>query len=98
MVQKALFVKLHAKPGKEDELGKFLASALPLAQEEAGTVHWFALKFDSKTYGIYDTFNDDKGRDAHLNGPIAAALMKRAGELLASTPVIEKIDLLAAKA
>jgi quinol monooxygenase YgiN len=97
MVRHALFAKLHAKAGKEVELGKFLESALPLAREEAGTVHWFALKFDEKTYGIFDTFNDEAGRNAHLNGPIAAALMKKADELLSEPPKIEKIDLLVAK-
>jgi quinol monooxygenase YgiN len=97
MVRRALFVKLTAKPGKEAEVAKFLAGALPLAQDEKGTIHWFALKFDEQTYGIFDTFNDDAGREAHLKGPIAAALMKKAGELLAAPPSIEKVDLLASK-
>jgi quinol monooxygenase YgiN len=97
MVRRSLFVKLQANPGKEAELAKFLAAALPLAQDEKGTVHWFALKFDERTYGIFDTFQDDAGRDAHLSGPIAAALMKKAGELLAAPPSIEKVELLASK-
>jgi quinol monooxygenase YgiN len=97
MVHRSLFVKLKAKAGKEAEVAKFLAGALPLAQDEKGTAHWFALKFDEQTYGIFDTFDDDAGREAHLKGPIAAALMKRAGELLAAPPSIEKVDLLASK-
>jgi quinol monooxygenase YgiN len=97
MVRRALFVKLTAKPGKEAEVAKFLAGALPLAQDEKGTIHWFALKFDERTYGIFDTFNEDTGREAHLKGPIAAALMKKADELLAGPPSIEKVELLASK-
>lgn len=98
MVRLSLFVRLHAKPGKEEELGAFLASALPLANQEAGTVHWFALRFDAKTFGVFDTFAAEAGREAHLTGPIAAALMAKAGELLAEPPKIEKVDLIAVKA
>ena len=97
MVKVGLFVKLHAKPGKEAELGTFLQGALPLANQERGTVLWFALRFDAQTYGIFDAFADDSGRNAHLNGEIAKALMAKAGELLASPPNIEKVDVLAAK-
>jgi quinol monooxygenase YgiN len=97
MVRRALLVKLQAKPGKEDELARFLESALPLAMEEKGAIHWFALKFDDRTYGIFDTFGNDADRDTHLAGPIAAALMKKADELLSSSPSIEKVELLAAK-
>ena len=67
MVGKALFVKLEAKPGKESELEQFLASALPLAQNESGTITWFALKFSASTFGIYDTFQDDAGRQARAS-------------------------------
>jgi quinol monooxygenase YgiN len=97
MVRRALFVKLQAKPGKEDELARFLESALPLAIEEKGAKHWFALKFDERTYGIFDSFENDADRDAHLAGPIAAALMKRADELLSTGPSIEKVELMAVK-
>lgn len=97
MVRLALFVRLHAKPGKEEELGAFLAGALPLANQEPGTVHWYALRFDAKTYGVFDTFGGEAGREAHLAGPIAAALMAKASELLAEPPKIEKVDLLAVK-
>jgi quinol monooxygenase YgiN len=97
MAKLALFARLEAKPGKEKALADFLQSALPLASAEAGTTTWFALKFSESTYGIFDTFNDEAGRNAHLSGEIAKALMAHASELLASAPNIEKIDLLAAK-
>jgi quinol monooxygenase YgiN len=98
MVKLALLVRLEAKPGKEKELGDFLAGALPMAQNEPGTIHWFALRIGPSTYGIFDTFEKEEGRQAHLNGPIAAALVARAGELLSTPPVIEQVELLAAKA
>ena len=97
MVRLGLFVRLKAKPGKEAEVAKFLQGALPAAQGEAQTPVWFAIRFGPNEFGIFDAFQDDAGRKAHLNGPIAAALMKRAGELLAETPKIEQIDVLAAK-
>jgi len=97
MTKVALFVRLHAKAGKEAELEKFLAGALPLAQGEAQTPVWFALKFGKAEFGIFDAFADEGGRKAHLAGPIAAALMARAGELLAQPPRIEQVDLLASK-
>ena len=93
----AIWAYLQAKPGKEAELEAFLKSALPLAESETGTTSWFAVKIDKATFGIFDTFADDAGRDAHLNGPIAKALMQKAPELLAKPPSIEKIDILAAK-
>jgi quinol monooxygenase YgiN len=98
MVKQALLVRLEAKPGKEKELGDFLASALPMAQNEAGTIHWFALRIGPSTYGIFDTFEKEESRQAHLNGPIAAALIAKVPELLSQPPVIEQVDLLAAKA
>lgn len=97
MTKLALFVRLHAKPGKEAEVEKFLAGALPLAQGEAKTPVWFALKFGKGEFGIFDAFADEAGRKAHLAGPIAAALMSRAGDLLAQPPKIEQVDLLASK-
>jgi quinol monooxygenase YgiN len=90
-------VILKAKPGKEEEVAKFLASALPLANDEPYTVVWFALRINPSTFAIYDAFADESGRQAHMNGPIAAALMARAGELLAEAPKIEAVDVLAAK-
>ena len=97
MVKLALFVRLEAKPGQETMLANFLAGALPLANAEAGTTAWFALKFGPSTFGIFDAFADEAGRTAHLEGPIAAALMANAAALLAVPPTIEKVDLLAAK-
>ncbi len=94
---RSLLVRVEAKPGKEAEVEAFLRSALPLAQAEPGTIHWFALKIGPSTFGVFDTFAEEAGREAHLAGPIAAALMAKASELLASPPVIEKVDLLAVK-
>lgn len=96
-IKKGLFVKLHAKPGKEAELAKLLQSGLALVEAESGTVHWYAVKFDERTYGIFDVFADDAGRDAHLNGRLAAALIGKAGELLSQSPNIEKHDVVAVK-
>ena len=93
----ALFVRLEAKPGQETAVANFLASALPLANAELGTVSWFALRFGPSTFGVFDTFADDAGRQAHLDGPIAAALMANAAALLSKPPAIEKVDLLAVK-
>ena len=97
MVTVGLLVTITAKPGKEQEVADFLASALPLAEAEPQTIAWFAIKLADDTFGIFDAFPDDQGRQAHLNGPIAAALMARAAELLATPPEITKIDVLAAK-
>jgi quinol monooxygenase YgiN len=97
MVRVGLVVRLVAKPGKEEEVAAFLASALPLAESEALTVTWFALREGKSTFYIVDAFAEDRGRDAHLSGPIAAALMAKAGELLAEPPKIDKVDVLAAK-
>jgi len=97
MVKVAILARLVAKPGKEEEVAAFLASALSLAEQEPATTVWFALRLSKNEFGIFDAFPDDKGRTAHLNGPIAAALMARAGELLSEPPRIDKVDLLAAK-
>lgn len=97
MPKLALLANLQAKPDKADEVARFLASALPLAQAEAGTTSWFALRLGPETFGIFDTFDAESGRQAHLDGPIATALMARAAELLAEPPSIEKVEILAAK-
>ena len=97
MVRVALLVRLNAKPGKEAELSKFLEGALPAAEAEARTPVWFALRLGNGVYGIFDAFPDDAARQAHLSGQIAAALMERAPHLLAQPPVIEHVDVLAAK-
>lgn len=93
----ALLAQLKAKPGKETEVAEFLKSALPLAEQEQATSTWFALRLDDSTFGIFDTFADEAGRDAHLSGDIANALMAKAPELLAEDPDIKKVEVLAAK-
>jgi quinol monooxygenase YgiN len=97
MVKLALLVRLEAKPGKEGEVAKFLESALPLAQQEATTPIWFALRLGPSTFGIFDAFANEADRKAHLAGPIAAALMANATALLAKPPQIEQVELLASK-
>jgi quinol monooxygenase YgiN len=97
MTKVAIYVELKAKPGKESELASFLKSAQSLAAAETGTVVWFAVRFDASTFAIFDAFNDEAGRDAHLSGPIAAALMKHADELLATAPQIRKAGVMADK-
>ena len=97
MSKKGIFVKLVAKEGKEADLEAFLNGGLALVEAEPLTVTWYAVKFDEKTFGIFDTFDGDEGRDAHLNGKVAEALMANAGTLLAESPNIEMIDILASK-
>ena len=97
MVTKALLVRLEAKPGKEAEVGAFLDSGLALVEEEPDTAAWFAIRLGPSTFGIFDAFPNESGRQAHLNGKVAAALMQKASELFSQTPVIEKVDVLAAK-
>lgn len=98
MVKKALLAKLEAKPGKEKEVEALLRKGLEIVQaEEPNTVTWYALKLGPSTYGIFDTFEGEDGRQAHLNGKVAAALMEQAPNLLAKNPQIEKVDIIAAK-
>ena len=97
MIKKALLVRLEAKPGKEAEVEAFLNGGLSLVNEEPLTVNWYALKFSDSTFGIFDAFEGDEGRDAHLNGKVAEALMANADALLASPPKIEKVELIAVK-
>ncbi|HZZ04474.1 antibiotic biosynthesis monooxygenase [Paraburkholderia sp.] len=97
MVKLALYVRLEAKPGKEKDVEAFLLSGLPLVEDEPSTTAWFGLKLGPSTYAIFDAFPDEAGRDAHLNGKVAAALMAKAGELFATPPSIHKIDVLASK-
>jgi len=92
-----LFVRLVAKPGKERAVEEFLRSGLEIVQGEPGTLQWYAVRFDPRTFAIFDTFAAEDGRNAHLGGRVAAALMAKAGELLAEPPRIEKHDILAAK-
>jgi quinol monooxygenase YgiN len=97
MISKALYVRLEAKPGKEADVAAFLKSGLPIVREEPGTVAWFGIRMGPTTFGIFDAFPDEAGREAHLAGRVAAALMAKAPDLLASPPVIEKFDVLAFK-
>jgi len=97
MASVALLVRLEAKPGKEAELENFLHSGLAVVEQEPATTAWYAIRMGTSTFGIFDTFPNDAGRQAHLNGRVAAALMAKAGELLAKPPVIEKVDVLASK-
>jgi len=96
-VRKALWVPLHAKPGKEAAVETFLKSGRALVEEEPATTAWFAVKIGPSMYGIFDVFSDEAGRDAHLSGAVAKALMANAAELLAEPPKIEKLEVLAAK-
>ena len=97
MEKLALLARLQAKSGKEKELTDLLKAAVELARAEAGTQRWYALQLSPDTFGIFDTFEGEAGRQAHLEGPIAQALIQKADELLAAPPVIEKVTLLAVK-
>ena len=97
MVSKALWVPLEAKPGKEDEVAAFLTGALPLVEDEPGTRTWYAVRWGTSSFGIFDTFDDEDGRQAHLSGKVAEALMAKAEELFASPPQINQLDVIADK-
>jgi len=97
MVKLALFARLEAKPGKEQEVARFLDTGLLLANQETTTPIWFALRLSTTTFGIFDAFEDERARQAHLQGPIAQALMAKAGELLAHPPTIEPCEILGLK-
>ncbi|HYX20868.1 MAG TPA: antibiotic biosynthesis monooxygenase [Thermoanaerobaculia bacterium] len=97
MVSVALYVRLDAKPGKEKEVEAFLKGGLAIVREEPATTAWFAIRMGPSTFGIFDAFPDEAGRQAHLSGRVAAALMAKAADLLANPPKIEKVDVLAAK-
>lgn len=97
MISKAFFVRLEAKPGKEQAVANFLDAGLEMAGQETTTPIWFALRLSPATFGIFDVFANEADRQAHLNGPIAAALMAHAEELLARPPSIESIDVLGMK-
>jgi len=92
-----LFVRLDAKPGKEDEVLAFLRQGLQMANQETTTPLWFALRLGPTTFAIFDSFTDESGRKAHLNGPIADALMAQAPTLLSAPPSIESLDVIGAK-
>jgi quinol monooxygenase YgiN len=90
-----LLVRLEARPGKEADVEAFLKSAQPLALNEKGTLKWYAIKLGPRTFGIFDTFANEAGRNAHLTGDIAKALGGRAAELFAVPPQVDKIEILA---
>lgn len=97
MLKLSLLVRLEAKPGKENEVADFLQQGLQLANQEATTPLWFALRLGPTTFAIFDAFENEEGRQTHLNGPIAKALMENAPRLLATPPVIERVEVLGAK-
>src|SRR5262245_25247696 len=92
-----LFVRLEAKPGKEEDVAAFLNQGLQMANQEPTTLLWFALRLGPTTFAIFDAFADEAGRQTHLNGPIAKALMANAPDLLAEPPSIERTEVLGAK-
>lgn len=96
-VKVALWVRLEAKPGKEADVESFLLNGLSIVQDEPSTITWYAVKLGPSIFGIFDTFKDESGRQAHLTGRVAAALKAQASELFAKPPSIEKVDVLAAK-
>jgi quinol monooxygenase YgiN len=97
MTKFALYVPLEAKPGKEKEVAEFLRSAAPVVNAEPGTISWFAIQEGPSSFAIFDTFDDEAAREAHLNGGVAAALMQKAGDLFAKEPAIYRLDILADK-
>lgn len=97
MVKKALLIRLEAKSGKEADVESFLLSGLPIVQDEPGTTAWFGIRLGPSTFGIFDAFPDESGRQAHLSGRVAAALSAKAAELFAEPPTIERVEVLAAK-
>lgn len=97
MAKLALLGLLEAKPGKENEVEQFLREGAKLAQQEPGTVSWFAFRMGNRKFGIFDTFNDEAGRQAHVSGKVAEALFAKAPELFSDLPKIEKLDILGEK-
>ena len=97
MLSVGLFVRLEAKPGKENEVAAFLMQALQMANQERTTRLWFSLRLSPSTFAVFDAFSDESGRQTHLNGPIAKALMAQAPDLFAVPPSIERTEVLGAK-
>ncbi len=97
MKKLGLLATLKAKSGKEAEVEQFIKGAVELAQQENKTLTWYSFKIDANTFGIFDTFENEEGRDAHLNGEIAKALMANADRLLSEAPQIQKIEILSSK-
>jgi len=97
MIRKALFVRLEAKPGKEQAVADFLAAGLEMTNQETTTPIWFALRLSPSTFGVFDAFASEEDRQAHLVGNMAQTLMARVDEMLASPPSVEQFDVLAMK-
>jgi quinol monooxygenase YgiN len=97
MVKLAFFARFEAKPGKEDAVAKFLEKALELVKKEPTTINWYALRLSPSTFGVFDTFNNEDGRQRHLNGPVGQALMAAAPELFTSPPSIDPVEVLELK-
>ncbi|MDX1878023.1 antibiotic biosynthesis monooxygenase [Mycolicibacterium sp. 141076] len=97
MIRVGLLVRVHAKPGKEAEAAQFLADAQAIVEQEPDTRAWFAVQFDASTFGIFDVFDDDAGRQTHLAGGVGTELAQRADELFTAPPAIENVDVLASK-
>src|ERR1700745_368481 len=97
MLKHCLFARLEAKPGKEEEVAAFLNQGLQLANQETTTPLWFALRLGPTTFAIFDAFTDEAGRQAHLNGPIAKALIAQVPHLLAEPPAIQQLEIMGAK-
>jgi quinol monooxygenase YgiN len=97
MVKLAFFARFEAKPGKEEAVAKFLEKALEMVKKEPTTINWYALRLSPSTFGVFDTFDNEAGRDRHLNGPVGQALMANAPELFSSPPSIDPVDVLGLK-
>src|SRR6516164_6476313 len=97
MPKLAFLARFEAKPGKEDDVAAFLEAARDMAAKEPTTIDWYAIRLSPSTFGVFDTFDDETGRQKHLNGPIGQALMARAPELFSSQPSIEPVDVLGSK-
>ena len=97
VIKLAFLARFEAKPGKEEDVAKFLEVACDMAKKEPTTINWYAFRLSHSTFGVFDTFNDEAGRQKHLNGPIGQALMAKASELFSSAPSIVPVDLLGSK-
>ena len=97
MTKLALYAQLEARPGKEQEVAAFLSGAQQLVEKEPETTAWFAIKMGPRTFGIFDVFADEHGRDAHLQGKVAEQLMAKAPQLFANKPEIQRMEIIADK-
>ena len=97
MTQHALYVQLEAKPGKEQEVASFLSGARSMVNDEPDTTAWFAIRMGPRTFGIFDAFANERGREAHLKGKLATELNAKASQLFTTAPEIRRVDVLADK-